>query len=348
MPLTLYVDGPRWRAALAQAMAGSPGLVPVAKGNGYGFGVGRLARRAEWLGADTIAVGTYREVAEVERRFGGDILVLEPWRPNRSDVVYSRRVIHTVGRGDDLPALSLLGRGGAHGDRPRVLLEALTSMCRHGFGLAEFIEVSRAARNGLSGVRVEGQALHLPLGVGHLPEVERWLAVAPARRWFASHLDAAELSELRARHPDVEFRPRVGTALWLGDRGSLSARATVVDVHPVARGDKVGYRQRAISRSGSLVVVAGGTSSGIALEAPAAAASARQRAVALARGGLDAAGRALSPYVIDGKQRWFVEPPHMQVSLVFVPAGAAVPEIGSEVPVQVRYTTTTFDQVVVS
>ena len=31
----------------------------MVKGNGYGFGVGRLARKAEWLGCDTLAVGTY-------------------------------------------------------------------------------------------------------------------------------------------------------------------------------------------------------------------------------------------------------------------------------------------------
>lgn len=66
MPLSLSVDGPRWREHLRATVAASPGLVPVAKGNGYGFTVAGLARRAEWLGADTIAVGTYAEVADVE------------------------------------------------------------------------------------------------------------------------------------------------------------------------------------------------------------------------------------------------------------------------------------------
>ena len=68
----------------------------------------------------------------------------------------------------------------------------------------------------------------------------------------------------------------------------------------------------------------------------------------MARGGLEAAGRALSPFVVDGKQRWFVEPPHMQASLLFVPAGATAPGVGDEIEVQVRFTTTTFDAVVVS
>ena len=47
MSLSLYVDGDRWRAHLRAVAQGHPGIVPVAKGNGYGFGVGRLARRVE-------------------------------------------------------------------------------------------------------------------------------------------------------------------------------------------------------------------------------------------------------------------------------------------------------------
>jgi alanine racemase len=338
MPLTLYVDGPRWRDHLSSTLAATPRLIPVAKGNGYGLTIGRLARRADWLGVDTIAVGTYAEVASVERRFAGDILVLEPWRPFLPDLRHDPRIIHTVGRAGDLAAL------GARGDTPRVVLEALTSMRRHGFAAEQLIEAARSAR----GVRVEGHALHLPLGVGHQIEVERWLALAPTARWFVSHLTPEELRLLRHEHPEIDFRPRIGTGLWLGDRGALSARATVLDVHPVGPGDRLGYRQRRVMRSGSVVVVSGGTSHGIALEAPTAATSMRARAVSVARGGLDAAGRALSPYIVDGRQRWFVEPPHMQLSMVFVPHGAALPDVGDEVEVQVRFTTTQFDHVVIS
>ena len=44
MSLTLTVDGPRWREHLLAVARANPGIVPVAKGNGYGFGIGRLAR----------------------------------------------------------------------------------------------------------------------------------------------------------------------------------------------------------------------------------------------------------------------------------------------------------------
>ena len=43
---------------------------------------------------------------------------------------------------------------------------------------------------------------------------------------------------------------------------------------------------------------------------------------------------------IDGKQRLFAEPPHMQASMLFLPHGAEVPAIGDEVDVRVRFTAT--------
>src|SRR6478752_45595 len=102
MSLALYIDGARWRAHLRATADAVPGIVPVAKGNGYGFGLASLARRTQWLGCDTIAVGTYQEVGDVHDRFDGSILVLEPWRPFLADLTYGPRIIHTVGRSADL------------------------------------------------------------------------------------------------------------------------------------------------------------------------------------------------------------------------------------------------------
>ena len=68
----------------------------------------------------------------------------------------------------------------------------------------------------------------------------------------------------------------------------------------------------------------------------------------VARGGLDAVGFVRSPFSIDGKQRLFAEPPHMQASMLFLPSGARVPAVGDEIDVRVRYTATTFDRVVVT
>jgi alanine racemase len=356
MPLTLYVDGDRWRAQLKQVRDGHPGIVPVLKGNGYGFGLDRLARRAAWLGVDTVAVGLYSEVTPVAEAFcgssGGSVMVLSPWRPFETRAVFDNHVVHTLGRLEDLRALS--ARHGSEGRRPRVVLERLTSMRRHGLSARDLREAGRLVSDTDAGMAVEGVAIHLPISRGsHLTEVNRLMtdvvaARLPTRRVYVSHLTDTELGSLRQSYPDYEFRPRLGTRLWLGDRSALKVRATVLDSHPVERGDVFGYRSRTAPAAGTILVVSGGTSHGIGLEAPTAGATLKDRAARIARGGLDAAGFVRSPYTIDGKQRLFAEPPHMQASMLFLSSGAQVPEVGDEVEVRVRYTATTFDETVIS
>lgn len=361
MSLVLRVDGERWRSHLLRTVRTHPGIVPVAKGNGYGLSVGRLARRAQWLAdhaddtgapVDTIAVGTYDEVEDAASRYAGDLLVLTPWRPFGAaldlDPRLASRVVHTVSRPDDLAALR------ERDPEARFVLEQLTSMLRHGMtrrGLAAaaaMLGPGRSDRRGLSGV-----AMHLPLNTtSHLGEVSRLIndivaSGLPTRTVFVSHLTAPELDRLATTYPDFTIRPRIGTDLWLGDRGALTVTATVLDVHEVERGDTFGYRGRSAPKHGHIVVVSGGTAHGIGLEAPTGDQSLKARAATLARGGLDAVGFVRSPFSIDGKQRLFAEPPHMQASMLFVPSGARVPRIGEDIEVRVRFTATDFDRVVV-
>ncbi len=379
MPLTLHVDGERWRTHLRAVAERQPGLAPVCKGNGYGFGLGRLARKADWLGVDTICVGTYDELPEVLPRFDGSVLVMTPWRPEvpaasvpggaPPSVLDDPRVVHTVGRLEDLEALG--EHGLRTGRRPRVVLERLTSMRRHGLVASDLREAGRRVRS-RGGVVLEGAAVHLPLahsgGPGHLAEMDRLMTDVVAagigasgpgtgtepgsrdgtRTVWVSHLSDAELATLRARYPDLVLRPRTGTGLWLGDRGALAVRSTVLDAHPVRRGDVYGYRGRSAPRHGTILVVAGGTSHGIGLEAPLGESSLRSRAASVARGGLDAAGLVRSPFTVTGKRRLFAEPPHMQASMLFLPESARVPAVGEEVDVRVRHTTTTVDAVEIS
>jgi alanine racemase len=356
MSLELSVDGDRWRSHLRHVAETTPGLTPVCKGNGYGFGLARLARKAQWLrdhghGVGTIAVGTYPELPDLATRYDGDLLVLTPWRPFgpalEVDERLAHRVVHTVGRVEDVAGLL---------DRQpdaRFVLELITSMKRHGLtrrGLEAAAQVLRERRDG----RLEGVAIHLPLGHGsHVSEVERLIthvvaADLPTRTLWVSHLTPAELERLRASYADFDIRPRIGTALWLGDRSALRVTSTVLDAHEVERGEVYGYRGRSVPKAGHLVIVSGGTAHGIGLEAPTGDGSIKARAATLARGGLDAVGLVRSPFSIDGKQRLFAEPPHMQASMLFLPQGARVPAIGDRVDVRVRYTATAFDQVRVS
>jgi alanine racemase len=356
MSLTLTVEGDRWRSHLRAVAGASPGLVPVAKGNGYGLTLGRLARKTQWLrdqglGGDTLAVGTYDELPHVAQRFDGDLLVLTPWRPFESavevDPALSPRLIHTLSRVEDVS--NLLGRQ----PDARFVLERLTSMLRHGMTARELWAAAELVR-AHPRARLEGVALHLPLAQGsHLSEVHRLLndvvaAGLPTTTIWVSHLTASELEQLQAAYADFTIRPRVGTGLWLGDREALRVTSTVLDVHAVERGDLFGYRTRSAPKSGHILVVSGGTAHGIGLEAPTGESSIRARAATLARGGLDAVGFVRSPFSIDGKQRLFAEPPHMQASMLFLPQGPRVPAIGDRVDVRVRYTATAFDRVVIA
>jgi len=339
--ITLHLDAVGWRRHQQAIAASTKGLVPVAKGNGYGFGIGRLAAEASELGVDTLAVGTALEVAAARGHFDGDIVVLTPWQPwdqTASALLADPRVISTVGRLDGLARLQREHAGA------RILVERLTSMCRHGL---EDADLARAA--GLcDGLRVEGWTIHLPMvGAGRQAEARALAAsclnVVRAPLWF-SHLDAAEVASIGREH-DVGTRLRLGTQLWLGAPHTRRVTARVLDLHPVRRGQRIGYWQRRIPADGWVVVVSGGTANGIALSAPTSGATWRQRAITAANGSLDALGLALSPYTLAGKKRFFVEPPHMQSSLVFLPGSASV-TIGDEVPVEVRLTTATVDQII--
>lgn len=338
MALILHVHGDRWRAAQDAALADHPGLVPVVKGNGYGFGRELLLEEAHRLGVPMVAVGTYTELPDALAGFAHDVLVLEPYRAAiDGDLpdLHNSRVVHTVTAREDLADLR-----DAQPDA-RVVVEGLTSMNRFGVPLTDLPAFAGTAGG-------EGVTLHLPLGSGHVAEISRFVEAVPGNtRWYLSHVTSAELRELARRFPDREFRPRVGTALWLGDSGAHEVRADVLDVRPLHGDTRAGYRQRSVS-AGHLVVVSGGTSHGVAMESPAAAATLRQRAIAVAEGLLEAAHRVKSPFTVAGVVPQFVEPPHMQCSLLALPAGVAPPSVGDTVPVRMRLTTAYPDRVVVT
>ena len=385
MSFVLRVDGPRWRAhldavvdAVVRASGNAP--VPVIKGNGYGFGPVMLSAEASRLQTDTVAVGTVFEVTDVAAGTTGDIVVLEPFQPldpvaadawwQLGDKLHAGRVIRTVASIDALRSLAS-GPGSV-----RVILEAHTSMHRFGFSESDLLEafaddeIRTAMERGR--VLVEGLAVHMPIaqpaddvaprgireGSAKVREVVRWAGLwqnrtavwpghnAPANTVWVSHLDDAELSVVRSSVDETMLRLRTGTRLWLGDRQALAATGTVLAVHPLVSGTHVGYRQRSGPKQGTLVVVSGGTSHGVGLAGPSPAATVRQRVTTAGIGALDAAGRAMSPFTWQGKQRWFAEPPHQHVSMVWLPHECVLPQVGDEMTADVRFTTSRFDAVV--
>jgi hypothetical protein len=334
----LHVDGELWRAGHDRFVADHPGIVPVVKGNGYGFGRDLLCAEAARLAVPMIAVGTYAELPPALAAFGGEVLVMEPYRAViHADLpdLANQRVVHTVTTAADLTGLRAVNPSAT------VVVEGLTSMNRFGTPAPDVAALAGAAD-------AVGVTLHLPLGNGHVEEISRFIAAVPGvRTWFVSHVSASELATLTARFPEHEFRPRIGTDLWYADKGSYEVRAHVLDVRPVPKATRVGYRQRPVP-AGHLLVVSGGTSHGVAMESPSSAATARSRAIAVTEGLLEAAHRVRSPFTVSGVMPRFAEPPHMQCSLLSLPAGVAPPRVGDEVTVRMRLTTTTPDAVVLS
>ncbi len=342
MSVQLHLRTHAWRDHLASVVASTPGIVPVAKGNGYGFGLARLASEARLLGVDTLAVGLAGEVSAARAGgWDGDIVVLTPWSasdPVATELLSDDRVITTIGRVDDLAAV-VRDHAGA-----RVVLERLTSMKRFGLVASDLHVVAPM----LADVRLEGWTIHLPMvdpsGGREVRELAASCLDAASAPLWLSHVPADQYAGL-ASEVGVPTRLRVGTKLWLGAPATRRTTARVLDIHPVRRGERVGYWQRRVPADGWVVVMSGGTAQGVALEAPTSAASLRQRAVSVATGSLEAMGLALSPFELAGKKRFFIEPPHMQHSLVFLPGAASV-AIGDEVPVELRLTTATVDRIV--
>ncbi|MBO8197474.1 alanine racemase [Streptomyces smyrnaeus] len=341
MALSLYVDTDRWRAHQQTVIQQFPGIVPVCKGNGYGFGHERLADEATKFGADILAVGTTYEAARTKDLFGGDLLVLTPFRKDEEPVPLPDRAIRSVS--------SVEGVGLMRG--ARVVIEVMSSMKRHGVTEQDLPRLHAA----IDEVRLEGFAIHLPLdradGSDAVEEVIGWMdrlraARLPLETMFVSHLKPEEFAVLQQQFPQTRFRARIGTRLWLGDHAATEYRGAILDVTRIAKGERFGYRQAKASGDGWLVVVAGGTSHGVGLESPKALHGITPRAKGVARAGLATVNRNLSPFVWAGKQRWFAEPPHMQVSILFVPSDAHEPHVGEELTAILRHTTTTVDRTV--
>lgn len=345
MPLTLSVDTAAWHARLRARLAADPGLVPVAKGNGYGFGVPLLARTAAGLGTGMLAVGSAAEASAALPAFPGEVIVLDA-EPAAPVPGAGRRVLYTAG--SVAAAAALAGRR-------RLIVECRTSLLRQGITEADLPALWQTTGGGRA---IEAFAVHLPIdrpaGADPDGQTARWVRTLEAAGFrvatlYVSHLTAAELAALSAAFPGTRFRQRTGTALWLGDGlDALRATSTVLQAVPVRRGERLGYRQYRSRRDGWLVLAAGGTAHGVGLETAGARRGVQPRARALARGALAAAGRVRSPFSWQGRRLWFAEPPHMLVSMLALPAGVPPPQPGAELRASLRYTTAQFDQVTLS
>ncbi|MCU0260421.1 MAG: alanine racemase [Ilumatobacteraceae bacterium] len=245
MTLRLVVDEGAWRRHVQSVVDVVPRLVPVVKGNGYGFGRTWLAAEAARF-ADVVAVGTAHELRGLPSGLGR--VVLTPTLEVPDDEVLDGAIL-TVGAPEHVTALTP-GR--------QVLVKLRTSMGRYGRG-PELIE--QALHHGLD---VVGVSLHPPLvgdAATHAAEITDLVAaIDPALEVWVSHLDPATFATLPGPH---RYRLRLGTQLWHGDKSMLRLEATVLDVRAVRAGEHVGYRGVEVPVAGTLVLVAAGSAHGV-------------------------------------------------------------------------------------
>ena len=197
LTLRLTVDTEAWRRHAESIARHAPGLVPVVKGNGYGFGRAELAEIAAGL-ADTIAVGT---VHELDRPAGRRVpVVLTPSRRPPHDMT----PILTVGSIDHVSALA--------GWPGRVLVKLMSSVRRYGVTVDDLGPVTRAAR--AAGLEVVGFSVHPPVAGTddeHVDDIAAWLDVLqPDDEVWVSHLSTDGYGNLRDSWPGRRFRIRLG------------------------------------------------------------------------------------------------------------------------------------------
>jgi alanine racemase len=370
MSLTLYLNRSDWLRHLAETESRFPDFIPVIKGNGYGFGNEFLAQTAERVGKRSIAVGTIAEARQLEKEGAfDDVLVLTPilselephdLRPERIYTVGSRQHLeHLVNAFARLMAAKPnIWTGGSRRPELRVVVKLQSVMKRYGFSNSDADKWSRLSSVGEAAgvpIRVEGYSIHFPKegvsGGAKIGELEEWLKRIPLsgeqKPWFfVSHLSSTQYLQLRDQHPEVRWVMRLGTDLWLKDKSFVDTRATVLDIQPITRGTRFGYKQRKARRNGYLVYVAGGSAHGVGLEAPPSVRGWKDALKLTAFWLLNLFNLHLSPYTFQGKRTWFAEPPHMQTSVLFFPASATLPRVGDELPVQLRMTTAHFDRYV--
>ena len=259
-----------------------------------------LVRRAAPLSTE-LAVGTIHELPSIP----GDHtpVVLTPTL-DATDSVRPDAIL-TIGGDQHLARLGATSR--------RVLVKIRSSMNRYGIDPAD--APSLIARTEEAGHTVVGVSIHPPTvgtSADHAREITALLAPIDERHAaWVSHVDVDDYDSLRAASPDREWRLRLGTALWHGDKSHMKLVADVLDARQVRAGDTVGYRGTRIDGDGTLLMIGCGSAHGIAP--------------------LD---NGLCPFHFGRRRLELVESPHMHTTLVVAPAGQPTPAVGDFVDVQ--------------
>ena len=305
MTLQLRVDSAAWGRHVSETANSLGDLIPVVKGNGYGFGRATLIKHAKKISCD-IAVGTIFEAEDVPSDCRAFVLTpvgkIMPAAKNLAkDLVLTVGSVHHV---QNLRDASWRGE---------VVIKLRSSMNRYGAEISELETLVTAVQD--AGLTQVGWSVHPPLdGTSqcHATEISNIISsVDSDLPWLVSHIDAKSLTDIRQKFADKTIRLRSGTQLWLGDKSMFELTADVLDTRSVTSGAVVGYRNITLHQNGKLVMIGVGTSHGVQL-----------------------VGAELSPFHFNLTRLSLVEPSHMHTSMVFVPTNQTAPEPGELVDVQ--------------
>ena len=303
MTLRLTVLTELWRNHLATTVTAYGEMVPVVKGNGYGFGRSALMLEAAKF-SPTVAVGSVFEVADAPA--ASTAIVLTPAGIDLP-LPLPKQTILTVG---SLHHVATLRSGGWRGP---VIIKLQSRMLRYGATSAELPDLLSAVRD--ADCTQVGWSVHPPLDgtpAQHREDVSKWLKkLDPKFPIHVSHLDAESVQQLRSDFKQHHIVARVGTALWLGDKSSMKLHTDVLDARAVKAGATAGYRNTKISTDGTIVLVGSGSAHGV-----------------------HTVGNDLSPFHFQRRRLQLLEPSHMHTSMLFVATGETCPQPGDFVDVQ--------------
>ncbi|MGA9275455.1 alanine racemase [Ilumatobacter sp.] len=243
MTVRLHVRTAVWRSQVARTVSTVDGLVPVVKGNGYGFGRRHLAELAAEF-CDTVAVGTVHELDGLPASLTAVVLTPTLTAPPTTEPIL------TVGRNEHVTALA--------GWSGRVIVKLTSDLRRFG-GDPSLIAHARS-----SGLDVVGVSVHPPIAGTDDDRLEQiataLVDVDPAVPVWVSHLG---LDTYRSLGDGRSYRIRIGTALWHGDKSALRLGADVLDVRAISAGTTAGYHQEQVPVDGHLLMIGAGTANGV-------------------------------------------------------------------------------------
>lgn len=335
MTIHLEVNKEKFRAHQKNVKSTFQNLVPVLKGNGFGFGLNNLVNEVKLLNIKTIAVGTVFEASQIKDLYPHEILVLEPY--SQADEL-AKKVFDNL---DNRFVRTISSLASGFSFSSPFVVEGITSTSRFGIKKNEILKIDLASKN------LRGLALHLPINKSDEAKLEEivdwlnhWQTISKNKNIWLSHISKDLLSKLKKQKPDFNYHLRIGTQLWLGDKSFLSAKAKVLAV--VENVSIAGYGQKKLASNKKIIVVAGGTANGIGLNSDLTTTSFFDRLKVAALGLMASFGKLKSPFLFKGKKIYFFEPAHMNVSLLKVSASEKI-QVGDLLDLQVRYTTTNFD-----